>query len=113
MRDYFDWVKEAACNKTAIPEKWHRPTNEFATYRAKKVCSTCPVKNDCLMHGIIYGETGIWGGETEEERVKHEAIRIPLAHLFFEKGFFHAEFLEKKPSSFGYNFTKPRGVDAA
>lgn len=63
------------------------------------------------MHGIIYGETGIWGGETETERSSHEPIRIALAQLFFEKGFFHPEFLV--PGSFTYDFSRPRGIEAA
>lgn len=63
------------------------------------------------MHGIIYGETGIWGGETEKERNKHEPIRIALAQLLFEKGFYHPEFLV--PGNIVYNFTKPHGVEAA
>lgn len=39
--------------------------------RAKEICQSCPVQNDCLDHALTVNERyGIWGGLTENER-KH------------------------------------------
>ena len=36
---------------------------------AKAVCSTCPVRADCLDFALVTNqEAGVWGGATEEER---------------------------------------------
>lgn len=37
---------------------------------AKKICSECPLKVDCLEYALVNVEAGIWGGTTEEQR-KH------------------------------------------
>ena len=37
--------------------------------RARGVCASCPVRDDCLQHAIDHGERyGIWGGLTDRER---------------------------------------------
>lgn len=36
---------------------------------AKRVCTTCPVKTECLAHALDQRiEHGVWGGMTERER---------------------------------------------
>ncbi|TYB69988.1 WhiB family transcriptional regulator [Nonomuraea sp. PA05] len=35
---------------------------------AKQVCGSCSVVAACLDWALTMGETGIWGGKTEEER---------------------------------------------
>lgn len=35
---------------------------------AKKLCAQCPVQQACLDAGRRNHESGLWGGETEEER---------------------------------------------
>jgi WhiB family redox-sensing transcriptional regulator len=35
---------------------------------AKAVCETCPVREPCLEHALIYKEVGVWGGKSEKER---------------------------------------------
>jgi WhiB family redox-sensing transcriptional regulator len=37
--------------------------------RAKALCADCPVEQSCRDYGRRHAEYGIWGGETEEERV--------------------------------------------
>lgn len=38
--------------------------------RAKAVCTSCPVRIECLEHAIASGERyGVWGGLTFDERV--------------------------------------------
>ena len=36
--------------------------------KAKRLCAACPVQAACLEAGRRNRESGIWGGETEEER---------------------------------------------
>ena len=37
--------------------------------RAKSVCASCPVRDECLEHAIDVDERyGIWGGLNQEER---------------------------------------------
>lgn len=35
---------------------------------AKKICSECPLKFDCLEYALNTHEIGIWGGTTEAQR---------------------------------------------
>lgn len=37
--------------------------------RAKELCAGCPVAQSCRDYGRRHAEYGLWGGETEEERV--------------------------------------------
>ncbi len=37
--------------------------------RAKQLCGRCPVADDCRAFARRHGEYGLWGGETDEERV--------------------------------------------
>lgn len=42
---------------------------EVKIVRAKKVCVTCPVRQQCLEFAITTNqEYGVWGGHSEEER---------------------------------------------
>jgi predicted Fe-S protein YdhL (DUF1289 family) len=55
------WQERAAC------------INEFKTlddkpHQAKQLCRGCPVISNCLKFAIMYGERGIWGGTSDEER---------------------------------------------
>lgn len=37
--------------------------------RAKRLCEQCPVAGECRTFARAHGEYGVWGGETDEERV--------------------------------------------
>lgn len=71
-RDARDWRERAACRGeepdlffptgTAGPAIWQ-------VSRAKAVCGTCPVVQECLDYALRTGQDhGIWGGMTEDER---------------------------------------------
>lgn len=36
--------------------------------RAKVFCSGCPVKRNCNEYAVMYNESGLWAGTTEEDR---------------------------------------------
>jgi WhiB family redox-sensing transcriptional regulator len=65
-------MEKAACKgRTDLfyPKYSERP--EAAARRvakAKTVCSTCPVLEQCRDMARSVGELGVWGGETDEER---------------------------------------------
>lgn len=69
-----EWHHNAACKgKTNLfyPE----PGNgEGRTARAKKICKTCPVLEDCLLH-VTYNieRYGIWAGMNVKERSQYRA----------------------------------------
>lgn len=56
---------------------------------AKRVCASCPVKDECLAVALTYGEDyGIWGGLTAAERrdlnrsTQNTAPAIPAERCF-------------------------------
>lgn len=74
MNDNQDWRAWAAC-RDEDPDWWF--TNATAgTYiygrevkRAKDICQTCPVIDDCLRAALREGHAdGVWGGTTAELR---------------------------------------------
>ena len=71
-----DWRHQAECRKDDHdPDLWF-PTGQTGLYRAqirraKKVCRTCPVMQECLSWAIDNREMyGIYGGMDETERQK-------------------------------------------
>lgn len=61
------WVLEAKC-LDADPEAFF-PEKGGSTREAKRICTACPVRNECLEHALTNDERfGIWGGLSERER---------------------------------------------
>ena len=62
-----DWRAVAAC-RHADPGTFFPPSDLFSN-RAKLICSTCPVREQCLAWAIATRQSdGIWGGMTPKER---------------------------------------------
>ena len=60
------WTKDAAC-KDADPAIFFVERGE-STERAKAICATCPVKQECLDYAIEFNErVGIWGGMSDKQ----------------------------------------------
>jgi WhiB family transcriptional regulator, redox-sensing transcriptional regulator len=73
--DRLDWHHDAACRGELAaafypPLRPESKSERLAREReAKTVCSSCPVRVDCLEHAIDHDERyGIWGGLTDVER---------------------------------------------
>ena len=69
------WQERALCAETD-PEAFF-PEKGGSTREAKKICTGCEVKAECLEYALSNDERfGIWGGlsERERRRVKREAI---------------------------------------
>jgi WhiB family redox-sensing transcriptional regulator len=46
------------------------PEKQARESAAKKICTACPIKTECLEHALAVPENfGVWGGLTEEERM--------------------------------------------
>jgi len=63
------WQADALCAQTD-PEAFF-PEKGGSTRDAKKICTTCEVKGECLQYALHNDERfGIWGGLSERERRK-------------------------------------------
>lgn len=61
------WMLQARC-LDADPEAFF-PEKGGSTREAKRICSICSVKQDCLEYALANDERfGIWGGLSERER---------------------------------------------
>jgi WhiB family transcriptional regulator, redox-sensing transcriptional regulator len=67
------WRRAAAC-LSVDPELFFPVSSSGRSLeqveRAKAVCRTCIVRRQCLQYAIAAGEEGVWGGMTEEERIR-------------------------------------------
>jgi len=77
-----EWQLEAECrgpHSTLFfpPSHLERKTDRRERERrAKDICSTCAVRDDCLQYSLKIREPhGIWGGLTESERRAYAAER--------------------------------------
>jgi WhiB family transcriptional regulator, redox-sensing transcriptional regulator len=65
--DPLAWQGDALCSQTD-PEAFF-PEKGGSTRDAKKICSQCTVKSECLEYALKNDERfGIWGGLSERER---------------------------------------------
>lgn len=63
------WKADGICAQVD-PDLWY-PEKGGSTKKAKKVCSNCPVREQCLNYAMDHNERfGIWGGYSERERRK-------------------------------------------
>jgi WhiB family redox-sensing transcriptional regulator len=69
------WQERALCAQTD-PEAFF-PEKGGSTREAKKVCTSCEVRRECLEYALANDERfGIWGGlsERERRRLKRRAV---------------------------------------
>ncbi len=65
--DDSDWHDRALCAQTD-PEAFF-PEKGGSTREAKKICTGCDVRAECLSYALAHDERfGIWGGLSERER---------------------------------------------
>jgi WhiB family redox-sensing transcriptional regulator len=63
------WASEAKC-LNADPDVFF-PEKGGSTREAKRICSECTVRDECLEYALEEDERfGIWGGMSERERRK-------------------------------------------
>ena len=62
-----DWRLDAACRDLDTAIFFPESDDEIA--RAKAVCASCPVRQECLDFALITRQDdGVWGGLDENER---------------------------------------------
>jgi WhiB family redox-sensing transcriptional regulator len=67
MSEDLEWQERALCAQTD-PEAFF-PEKGGSTREAKRVCSSCEVRSECLEYALEHDERfGIWGGLSERER---------------------------------------------
>lgn len=66
MTNILQLKETAPC--TADPESFFLDTRYGDHKFAKKVCNTCPFKQECLDHALKYDYFGVWGGTVQSER---------------------------------------------
>lgn len=70
-----DWQDDAVC-ATTDPDLFFPDIRDPARL-AKRICNSCPVKQECLDYAIQAGEEfGVWGGTTEIERRHMMTLRL-------------------------------------
>ena len=79
--EVWDWQLLGRC-RGLDPDLFFHPENERGAARerritrAKKICATCPVLEQCRAHALAVREPyGVWGGTSEEDREAHWARR--------------------------------------
>lgn len=84
MADSPDWHKQAECQHHD-PNMWFPTDDRFEqenVARAKTICRSCPVINECAEWGVRHENYGIWGGmtanELDAERKRRGVKRDPL-----------------------------------
>jgi WhiB family transcriptional regulator, redox-sensing transcriptional regulator len=67
VEDELRWQERALCAQTD-PEAFF-PEKGGSTREAKRICTTCAVRSECLEYALGNDERfGIWGGLSERER---------------------------------------------
>ncbi len=84
-KDGFDdaWMRDGACRKLT-PEQVDEiffPDRGMSTGPAKRVCSECPVREECLDYAMNNVERfGVWGGVSERKRRDMRKTYLILRH---------------------------------
>jgi hypothetical protein len=75
------WRDSAACRDDGDPDAWFAEAREKARIRhALATCHGCPVRTQCLDFAMARSDQfGIWGGLTEQERIRLLAASRPPA----------------------------------
>ena len=66
-----EWRTRSACRFVPDDERWifwAPEADRRAMDACRRVCSWCPVADQCLASALANDETGFWGGHTEAER---------------------------------------------
>ncbi|HEX4864445.1 MAG TPA: WhiB family transcriptional regulator [Acidimicrobiales bacterium] len=62
-----EWRSFAACRN--VDPRIFFPKSDLFSNQGKLICSTCPVREQCLAWALATGQRdGIWGGKTSKER---------------------------------------------
>jgi WhiB family redox-sensing transcriptional regulator len=79
------WMENAACRDLSTTLFFPQPGRIGAAdaKKALRICSTCPVRTDCLAYAMSFPDRalpGIWGGTTERERSRLHHSPTPIRY---------------------------------
>jgi WhiB family redox-sensing transcriptional regulator len=62
-----EWMARGNCAHES-PSRFF-PSDGVGVEIARRICATCPVKDECLEHALVNRiDHGVWGGASERER---------------------------------------------
>jgi WhiB family redox-sensing transcriptional regulator len=62
-----EWMASGNC--ASEPPSRFFPSDGVGVEVARRICATCPVKDECLEHALVNRiDHGVWGGTSERER---------------------------------------------
>ena len=62
-----EWMARGNCAHE--PPSMFFPSDGVGVEVARRICATCPVKDQCLEHALVNRiDHGVWGGCSERER---------------------------------------------
>lgn len=62
-----EWMARGNCAEES-PARFF-PSDGVGVEAARRICATCPVKQECLEHALVNRiDHGVWGGASERER---------------------------------------------
>ena len=85
-RPGWGWQEDAACRGEDVvlffgPDGERQPEREIRERKAKQICTSCPVRAECLTYAVSRPEKyGIWGGLNEDERAAERRRRMRRAN---------------------------------
>lgn len=75
-----NWMEDAVC-ATVDGDLWFPAVGQWSTVNtAKRICGTCPVRNECLTTALADPSLdGVWGGTTVMERTQ---LRARMSYVY-------------------------------
>lgn len=77
-----DWMRRGNC-RHQHPSTFF-PSDGVGVELARRICATCPVKDECLEYALTERiDHGVWGGASERERrriLKRRRLAAAQAH---------------------------------
>ena len=65
----FAWMAQGACVGAPSELFFPNDTDWWIIDRAKRLCATCPIIDQCADHALTHREPyGVWGGLSEKDR---------------------------------------------
>jgi WhiB family redox-sensing transcriptional regulator len=75
------WMNDGNCRQ--YPPATFFPSDGVGVDRARKICATCAVKDQCLSYALENRiDHGVWGGTSERERrriLKRQRLAVSAA----------------------------------
>lgn len=73
-----DWRDRAACAAHPRPDIFFPNGRGAAEVQAKRICATCPVREECVREAVRTGSVGIWAStSTRQRQRRHRAAPTP------------------------------------